>query len=81
MFNSFGAYPNPNSYEAVLKRMTERLQQNGVDEKILTLLKKAIELELEENTIILSRPDRNRLFREVSKTLMNNVLSKLDRKE
>ena len=77
MFNPPNIYPNPGSYDDVLKRMTRRMQQNGVDNQILEILQQAFEKELQHG-IILSRPERNRLFQQVSKAILTDVLRKID---
>lgn len=76
MFNP-PIYPNPNSYEDVLQRMKRRMQENGVDDRLVAILQEVFEKELEHG-VVLSRPDRGRLFREVSKNILTEVMSKVD---
>jgi hypothetical protein len=76
MFNPPIFYPNPGSYDDVLKRMTRRMQQEGVDNQILEILRQVYEQELQHG-IILSRPERKRLFQQVSKAILTDVLRKI----
>ena len=76
MFNPPEIYPNPGSYEDVLKRMTRRMQEQELDDQILKILQNAFEKEL-KHRIVLSRPDRKRLFLEVSKSILADVLEKM----
>ncbi len=69
-------YPNPGSYDDVLQRMTRRMQQNGVDNQIFEILRQVFEKELEHG-IILSRPERARLFQQVSIAILTDVLGKI----
>ena len=76
MFNPPNLYPNPSSYDDVLKRMTRRMQQNMVDNQISQILQQAFEKELQHG-ILLSRPERKRLFQQVSKAILTDVLGKI----
>ena len=78
MFNPSNVYPNPGSYDDVLKRMTRRMKENGVDRRIFELLQQAFEKEVEHG-IILSRPERTRLFQQVSIAMLSDVLGKFGR--
>ena len=77
MLDPTNFYPNPGSYDDVLKRMTQRLQQNGIDDQIVAILQQAVEKEIGQHTIILSRPERNRLFQQVAQALVTNALAKI----
>ncbi len=75
MFNPLD-YPNPGSYDDVFQRMTRRMQQNGVDNQIFEILRQVFEKELEHG-IILSRPERARLFQQISIAILTDVLGKI----
>jgi hypothetical protein len=75
MANQSNFYPNSGSYDDLLKRMTRRMQQNKVDDQILEILQQVFEKELE--SIVLSRPDRIRLFQQVTKAILTDVLGKI----
>ena len=77
MFNPPDPYPNPGSYDDVLKRMTQRIKQSRFDDQIVTMLQQAFEKELAQSQIMLSRPERKRLFRQVSKAILDDVIGKI----
>ncbi len=77
MFNPPNPYPNPNSYDDVLKKMTQRLRENGLDERILGILQQAFEQELDTGQIVLSRPERKSLFQQIVQTILTDALGKI----
>jgi hypothetical protein len=77
MLNPPNSYPNPGSYVDLLKRITQRVQQSKVDNQILEILQKVVEKELDQQNIVLSRPERVRLFRQVTKAVLTDMLAKL----
>ncbi len=70
--------PFTGSYDELLKRLTRRMVQNELDNQIFDILRKAFEKELEQENPVLSRSDRVRLLRDVSKAILNDVQTKLD---
>ncbi len=78
MLNPPNAYQNSGSYVDLLKRITQRVQQNKVDDQFLVLMQQVFENELAKETIVLSRPERERLFRQVTKAVLTDMLGKLD---
>ncbi len=78
MFNPPNSYPNPGSYVDLLKRITQRVQQKEVDDQILEIVKQVFERELDKENIVLSRPERVRLFRQVTKAVLADVLGKIE---
>jgi hypothetical protein len=78
MLNPPNSYPNPGSYVDLLKRITQRVQQAKVDNQILEIVQQVVEKELDQQKIVLSRPERVRLFRQVTKTVLTELLAKLD---
>lgn len=78
MFNPPNPYQNSGSYIDLLKRMTQRMQQQKVDDQLLEILQQAFEKELDLRNIVLSRPERVRLFRQITKTILTDMLGKLD---
>jgi hypothetical protein len=77
MLNSPNSLPDFGSYEDIQKKMIQRVRQANLDEKILGMLKSNFEKELAQRNIMLSRPERNRLFRDIVKATLNDVLAKL----
>ena len=77
MFNPPSSLPDFGSYEDIQKKMIQHVRQSNPDEKILDILRTKYEEELAQRNIMLSRPERNRLFRDVVKSVLNDVLAKL----
>lgn len=69
---------NSGSYVDLLKRMTQLVRQQKVDIQILEILKQVYEKELDEENIVLSRSERVRLFQQVAKAVLTDVLGKID---
>ncbi|HLO32560.1 MAG TPA: hypothetical protein VK249_25660 [Anaerolineales bacterium] len=78
MFNPPNSYPNSSSYDDLLKRIAQRAQRNQVDGQILAILQQSFEIELGKENIVLSRPERVRLFQDVTKVILTDVLGKID---
>ncbi len=75
MFNS---YQYSDSYDDLLKLITQHAQQNEIDNQIIEILKQFFEKELSKENRPFSRPERMRLFQQVTKTILANVLGKID---
>jgi hypothetical protein len=75
MFNS---YQYSGSYDDLLKLMTRHAQQNEIDNQIFEILKQFFEKELGKENRPLSRPERTRLFQQVTKAILTDVLGKID---
>jgi hypothetical protein len=74
----FNAYQHSGSYDDLSKLMIRRARQDGLDNQLVEILQKFFEKELEKEHMILSRPERVRLFREVSKTILADALGKIE---
>jgi hypothetical protein len=77
MFNPPTSLPDFGSYEDLQKRMIQRILAAKLDEKILAIVQTKYEEELDHRSIILSRPERKRLFQQVLKAVLNDMLGKL----
>ena len=77
MFNPPNSLPDFGSYEDIQKKMIQRVREANLDERILALLQTKYEEELAQRNIMLSRPERNRLFRDIAKAVLDDVLTKL----
>jgi hypothetical protein len=77
MGNQPNLYPNPGSYDDILKRMTRRMRENKLDDQIFGILQQAFEKELSQGNLMLSRPERVRLFHQVAKAIFTDVLGKI----
>jgi hypothetical protein len=77
MKNPFGDQQVPGSYHNLKERMYKRVSAN-VNDQILGILQKAYENALYEENVVLSRPERNRLFSQIVKMAMEDLLKRLD---
>ena len=74
MLNS---YQYSGSYDDFLKLMTQHAQQNEIDNQIIETLKQFFEKELGKENRPFSRPERTRLFQQVTKAILTDVLGKI----
>ena len=74
MFNS---YQYSDSYDDLLKLMIQHAQQNEIDNQIIEILKQFFEKELGKENRPFSRPERTRLFQQVTKAILTDVLGKI----
>jgi predicted TIM-barrel fold metal-dependent hydrolase len=79
MKNPFGDQKIPGSYHNLKERMFKKVKAAEVDEKILTIMMKAYEDALYEENVVLSRAERKRLFSQIVKMVMEDMLYNLDR--
>jgi hypothetical protein len=79
MKNPFG--PDPESipsYGNVKQRMLRYVQAARINDQIFQVLQKAFEDALKHENIVLSRPERNRLLSQISKSVLEDMIKKLD---
>lgn len=72
---------NPGSYVDLLKRVTQRVGEKKVDEKILEILQQAFDEGYKEENMLLSRPERYILFKQVAKTVLEDIIGKFGGKK
>jgi hypothetical protein len=77
MKNPFGSQPIPGSYHNLKERMYKKVSAN-VNDQILGILQKAYENALYEENVALSRPERKRLFSQIVKMVMEDMIKKID---
>jgi len=77
MFNPPNSLPNFDPYEEIEKKMIQRFLSAGLDENITAILKTKYQQELDGMNVMLSRPDRNRLYKAVVKAVLSDLLRKL----
>jgi hypothetical protein len=77
MKNPFGPEQIPGSYRNLKERMYKKVSAN-VNEQIREIMVKAYEKALNEENVVLSRPERNRLLSKIVKMVMEDVLGNLD---
>jgi hypothetical protein len=63
----------------LLKQTYQSLEQEKVDDQLLEVLQQAFDKVLDQGHVLLSRPERKRLFHNASKLVLADVLAKLDR--
>jgi len=76
MKNPFGDQQVPGSYHNLKERMYKKVSES-VNEHIFTITMKAYEDALHEENVVLSRPERNRLFSQIVKMVMEDMSRKL----
>ena len=76
MKNPFGDQQVPGSYHNLKERMYKKVSAN-VNEQIREIMVKAYENALNEENVVLSRPERKRLLSQITKMVMEDVLDKL----
>lgn len=79
MLNPFGSQQVPGFYVNLQKRMLQRVQSAKVDDQIFEVVQKAYEQALNEENIVLSRPERKRLLSHILKLVLEDMIKKLDR--
>jgi hypothetical protein len=78
MFNPPSSLPDFGSYQDLLKKITQRFMDAHLDEQIMGIFQSKYEEELSARNIMLSRPERNRLYKQVVKAVLTEMLSKLE---
>lgn len=68
----------PGSYVDLLNRLTRNVKRQEAGQRILEIMQRLFEQELEKEHLVLSRPERKRLYRQVTKAVLTEVLGGLD---
>jgi hypothetical protein len=78
--NPFGPQREPglSSYVNLQKRMLQKVQASKVDDQIFQVVQNAFEAALGAENIVLSRPERKRLFSQILLTVLKDMVNKLD---
>jgi len=76
MKNPFGDQQVPGSYHNLKERMYKKVSAN-VNEQVLEIMVKAYEDALNEENVVLSRPERKRLLSQIVKMAMEDMSRKL----
>jgi hypothetical protein len=77
MKNPFGDQQIPGSYQNLKERMYKKVSANA-DEQILEIMLKAYENALNEENVVLSRPERKHLLSQIVKMVMDDLLKRID---
>lgn len=71
--NPFG--PQPGSYFDLKTRIRKKMQPE-INQKILAMFAESIEQALNHENIVLSRPERQRLFEELLQEILTELMAK-----
>jgi hypothetical protein len=81
MKNPFGPEPYPQySYVNLKQRMIRRVESARINDQIFQLVQKAYEEALNQENVVLSRPERQRLFLQILKHVLDDMVGKLDKR-
>ena len=80
MLNPFGSQQDPglSSYVNLKERMLQNVQAAKIDDQIFQVVQNAFEAALGKENIVLSRPERKRLFAQILQSVLEEMVSKLD---
>jgi hypothetical protein len=70
--------PQSGNYFDLKKRIIKNVQTASANDRVFEAVHKLFEKSLREENIVLSRPEKNRLLREVLKSVLTDMLKKLD---
>ena len=79
MKNPFGPEPYPPSYLNLKERMTRHVKSAKVEDQIFQIVQKAYEDALHQENVMLSRPERQRMFAQIMKQVLEDMAKKLDK--
>lgn len=74
MQSPFGSQPDSGSYVNLRKRLFQSVQSANINDQIIEVIKKALEAE----NVVLSRPERKRLFSQIVKLVSEDLTQKLE---
>ena len=74
MQNPFNSQPNPGSYVNLRKRLFQSVQAANINHQLIEVIKKALEAE----NVVLSRPERKRLFSQILKLVSEDLTKKIE---
>ena len=77
MKNPFGDQQIPGSYHNLKERMYKKVSAK-VDDQIFEVVQTAYEKALQDENVVLSRPERQRLFAQILKLTLEDMIKKLD---
>jgi hypothetical protein len=81
MKNPFGSEPESlSSYVNLKKRMLQHVQAAKVNDQIFQAVQKSFEDALRLENIVLSLPERNRMFSQILKSVLEDMIKKLDKR-
>jgi hypothetical protein len=80
MLNPFGPQQNPglSSYVNLMKRMLQKVQAFKVDDQIFQVVQNSFEEAMKTENVVLSRPERKRMFAQILKSVLEDMIQKLE---
>ncbi len=78
MNNPLDPQQKPGSYVDLKKRMLQHVQSFKVDDQIFEVVQVAYEDALKKENIVLSRPERVRMFSQILRSVLEDMIKKLD---
>lgn len=80
MLNPFGPQREPglSSYATLQKRTLQNVKAANVNDQIFQVVQNAFEEALRHENMILSRPERMKMFSQVLRAVLQEMLEKLD---
>lgn len=78
MTNTPDFFSPQDSYQNLLQRMTRKMREKNMVEEILQTMQRTFDNELAGENLVLSRPERVRLFKQAAKPILTEMLEKLD---
>lgn len=80
MLNPFGPQREPglSSYVDLKKRMLQKVQASKVHDQIFLAVQNAFEEAMNTESIVLSRPERKLLFLQILKSVLEEMVKKLE---
>ena len=80
MLNPFDPKREPglSSYINLKQRMLKNVQAANVNDQIFQVVQNAFEQALNKENIVLSRPERKRLFAQILQSVLEDMVKKLD---
>ena len=76
--NPFAPQSDSNSYTNLKKRMFRQIQTPRVSDQVLEIVQKAFDEALKKENIVLSLPERKRMFSQILKQMRDDMLKKLE---
>ena len=80
MLNPFGPQQESGSYMDLQKRMLQRVQKTKVNDRIFDAVQKSFEDALRAENIVLSLPERKRMLSQILRSVLENMIKKLDKR-
>ena len=78
MLDPFDPNKNTGSYVNLQRRIFQRVQSSGINDQIIESVRKSYEDAVNAEIIVLSRSEKRRLFSQVVKLVLEDMLKELD---